>query len=244
MFSWTTFQSLVLQILTDAIPSDTTFEIACADFVKAKMARDFDRQIDRHDSYWKSYMQQRDRLVGYKYAGTSATLATNVNVLLGVDGGRQGAAAFIASMLTQAQLDIQNRSAQILEYIRLGIIDLQTMVPMYRIGQSTIFTVDDLILVGAASQGLMPEGAQITDGYYKQLTSSVTAVDMVNEGQNYTVANINFTGDGQNAAGLPIISHGKIIGVQMTMWGFGYTTCTISITGDGTGATAVAVLNA
>ena len=39
----------------------------------------------------------------------------------------------------------------------------------------------------------MPEGAQITDGYYRQLTSSVTGVSMVNEGSGYTVANISFS---------------------------------------------------
>lgn len=364
MFTWSEFQSLVLSILTDAEPSDETFSIACAEYVKAKMAREFDRSIERHDSYWKSYLQQRDRLVGYQYSnngqtaqasitwtgqpanGNTITIAgkvyTFVNALTGVNGqvlispvaaqgsiinlaaainlaagsgilyssttipggsvtavanaltltvsalnpgaagnaiavassgtpqwsaatllggsdsplvaavnamlvndaNRQGAAAYFTSMLGQAQLDIQNRSRQILEYLRLGIIDIQTYVPMYRVGQSQVFTVDDFTLVGAASQGQMPEGAQIRDGFFKQLTSGITVVNMVNEGSSYTVANIAFNGDGQGAAGTAIISHGKIIGVQMTMWGWNYTYCTISITGDGTGATAVAVLNA
>lgn len=362
MYTWAQFQALVLSILTDSNPSDEVFTIACAEYVKAKCAREFDRSIERHDSYWKDYIVQRDRLVGYRYSnnGTSAqasitflsqpnngdtvsvngktytfqTVLTNVdgnvaigssvplsvvnilaaigllggagtayaasmsgnyavtpfgsgstltvqavnpgaagnaitvaatgaaswssvtltggtdsplisavNTLITIDANRQGAAAFVAAMLQQAQLDIQNRSNQILEFIRLGIIDLQTSVPLYRVGQSTIYTVTDLTLVGAASQGTMPEGAQITDGYYKQLTSSVTGVDMVNEGSGYTVANVSFIGDGQNASGTAVISHSKIIGVQMTMFGYGYTVCTVAITGDGTGAEAIALLN-
>jgi len=364
VFTWSQFISLVLSILTDAQPSDETFTIAVAEYVKAKTAREYDRDVARHDSYWRGYLQQRDRLVGYQYsnpglaaqnsitwaaqpnnndtltvgtkvytfvnaltnidgqiligpiaqasvinaaaainraagagilyssgmspnlagvtasasnltltvsasipgvAGNSIAVASSgvaqwlqatlvggsdsplfaaVNNLISVDSNRQGATSFIQEMIRQAQLDISNRSRQIVEYIRLGVIDLQTAVPMYRVGQSKIYTIDDFTLVGCASQANMSEGAQITDAYYQQLTSSVTAVNIVNEGEGYTVANVNFSGDGQNAAGEAIISHGKIIGVQMTMFGYGYTECTVTITGDGTGATAVAVLNA
>jgi len=130
-----------------------------------------------------------------------------------------------------------------MEFIRLGVIDLQSRVEMYRVGQSTIFNTEDFTLLGAASQGNMPEGAQITDAYFRQITSGVTGCNMLTEGMNYTVANVSFSGDGSGAVGTPVISNGKIIGIQMTAFGFGYTNCTAIITGDGTGATCQPLLN-
>jgi len=78
VYTWSQFQNLVLSILTDTVPSDDVFTLACAEYVKAKAAREYDRSLERHDSYWKSYIGLRDRLVGYQYFPGSTNAQSSI----------------------------------------------------------------------------------------------------------------------------------------------------------------------
>lgn len=57
-----------------------------------------------------------------------------------------------------------------------------------------------------------------------------------NKGSGYTSASVEILGDGEGAIGIPILSGGQIVGVQVGAKGSGYTWARVNIVGNGVGA--------
>ena len=57
-----------------------------------------------------------------------------------------------------------------------------------------------------------------------------------NKGSGYTSASVEILGDGEGAIGIPILSGGQIVGVQVGSKGSGYTWARVNIIGNGVGA--------
>src|SRR3954469_24847264 len=101
--TWLEFKELVKSLLSDGQRNDTAYTLAVAEYVKAKFKREGDQDLPLHDSYVRTYVMMRMRLLGYEYAGT--TLEADVKPMISVDAGRN--AAFLTAMVSQAQADIE-----------------------------------------------------------------------------------------------------------------------------------------
>lgn len=75
---------------------------------------------------------------------------------------------------------------------------------------------------------------------------TVTSINVLTRGSNYTTATVSFTGGGgSGAAATAIISSGEVVRIDITNIGSGYISApVIAITGDGSGATATAIIDA
>ena len=71
------------------------------------------------------------------------------------------------------------------------------------------------------------------------ITTTINDINVVNNGINYTYANVDIIGDGVGASATAVISGNSIIGIDIASGGTGYSyTPQIIISGDGSGASA------
>lgn len=79
-----------------------------------------------------------------------------VRTFLTVDANRLGAETYVTNM------------------IRQGIINVEHFIPIYRLGHESIYGIDDLAEEGYASQGIMPEAAELMDAYNSKVGNPYT----------------------------------------------------------------------
>lgn len=85
----------------------------------------------------------------------------------------------------------------------------------------------------------------VAPGFTHLRPNGVAEIEMTDEGEDYTFANVVFTGHGgvTSPVGEAILSEGKIVGVRLSKPGFDLkNTPDIAFEGDGSGATARAVM--
>lgn len=79
---------------------------------------------------------------------TWADFITGVKELLPADADRQGLESYVTKI------------------IRQGVIDIQSFIPLYRLGHETIYTSADLTEEGNASVGTLPDQSEPRDAFY------------------------------------------------------------------------------
>lgn len=161
--TWFQYKQDVRSLLTDITPSDDLFALAVADFVKAMVSREVDKDLVLYRSYWDSYNDLKRRLVGYlpTTLQLGSTLDTEVRILLTVDGDREGLTPYVDKQIKNAYLDLSTFAVKVNKMIREAVIDLQSHIPCYRFGQETIYTTDDVTDLGNYSRGMIPEQGEL-----------------------------------------------------------------------------------
>lgn len=208
--TWAQFKTYVLARMTDIVPSDSFFTEACAQYVKSYLSREIDHDILMAKSYQDRYKDLRRRLLGYATTLVpGSTLDTAVKIYLPVDATRQGVQPLITQLINNSYLDLTTLATFIDRAFREAAIDIQTLVPCYRITQTTTYDTSDVVQVGGLSRGQMPQGAQFYEAYYLQsvqaLAENVTYQigDLVtSNGRTYVVLQGGLVGTGLLGSGL------------------------------------------
>jgi hypothetical protein len=186
-----TLQSEMIPLLTEGDQSDAAFEETCALYVQAEVARHVGMdQNNLHESYYRSYVANRLRLLGYEYSGNDTTLKANVRVYMPLHAQRLDAdfQAFVDASILRAKDDIESFKAAVDELIKLakndiegtstqidafilnGCIDLQRFITFYQDGQTSVYKADDLDYATEMGRGVIipPEGAHIREAFIVQ----------------------------------------------------------------------------
>lgn len=122
-----TLKSRVKAILTDVTPSDTTAIQAVAEYVKYKISREVNHDIELAASYYKTYATQKAKLLGYTISISGNTLRAAVNPLITVDANRLGigdANMFVDKCIAEAVADISGFDTYLTAQIAQAKIDL------------------------------------------------------------------------------------------------------------------------
>lgn len=77
---------------------------------------------------------------------------------------------------------------------------------------------------------------------HQRVAGGLTAINVTAQGDSYTAATVEITGDGTGATATATVTGGKVTAITITNPGSGYTAPVITITGDGNGATATATV--
>ena len=176
--TWADFKTLVRSLLTDGQRCDEVYTQAVAAFVKSRMEREFNNDLELAASYLQEYVLLRNRLLGYQSALDDAALTTSVNVLITVDADRQGTDAYRTAAIAEARLDLEGVSATVENLIRQGTIDVQSAVDIYKCGQETTLLSGDLTPEGKASKGTLPAMAQLRDAYWVPVDSGTHTIPL------------------------------------------------------------------
>ena len=160
------FKRIVYSLIVDDDPSDEGAALAGAEYVKAKIAREVDKDLLLHKSYWESYQDQRLSLLGYISSYTDAQYADAVKELLTVDSDRGGLEAFLAASIQNARQDQEGLATTVENLIRSAVLDLMSHIDNYRIQRRSCYNVADAVQLGNASRFRMPDGAAPQDIFY------------------------------------------------------------------------------
>lgn len=205
--TWAQFRTATKQLLSDLTASDDLFAAACAAYVKAMVCREVDHDLLLSKSYWNSYQELKRRLLGYStFLVVGSTLDVAVKKLLPVDADREGIQTYLTQQIKNAYSELTSVSAFIEKLMREAVIDMQSYILCYRMGQETIFTEEDVVQVGNLSRGPMPEAGEFQQVFF------LTSVD-------------DLAIDTEYAAGDYVVSNGRIYRVL--------TSGTVSDLGDG-----------
>lgn len=101
----------VKELITDLTAGETTATLAVSYFIKAHIAREAQHDQNEYESYWKRYLEQKARLLGYTITSNAATLRAAVDKLITVDADRSplsDSAGYIDKLIEQAQTDISS----------------------------------------------------------------------------------------------------------------------------------------
>lgn len=179
--TWAQFKTGTKQLLSDLTASDDLFASACAAYVKGMICREVDHDLLMSKSYLNSYSELKRRLLGFSTTlAVGSTLDVAVKILLPVDSQREGIQTYLTQQIKNAHSDLTSLSAFIEKLMREAVIDFQSYILCYRIGQETIFTSEDVAQVGNLSRGKMPEEGQL------QQVFLLTSVDALEEDVAYT----------------------------------------------------------
>lgn len=168
--TWLQFKNRVKELMTDIVPDDDNFVRAVAEYVKYKISREANHDLNEANSFLQTFTFQRNRLVGFKTTLNSSDLRTAVNPLITVDANRLGnisePGGFVDKCIAEAKADIEGFSTRIDSLIRQGVIDIQHHVPMYRNGHETIYESTDVLEDGSASRGELPDQCIVHSAHF------------------------------------------------------------------------------
>lgn len=178
------FRQLVNQQLTDITADDDFAYSVLADYVKSRLAREVDHDIQLFRSYSADYQRNRLRLIGYNFTADAVTIQAAVRERLTVDADREGAQAFINHQVAAGITDIETLSTFIDQKLRQALLDLQTYIVPFRVGHSTSYTNADVVSELNASRLLLPDQAEVRDIYF------VRSYPELAEGAEYTLGDL------------------------------------------------------
>lgn len=160
------FKRIVYSLIVDDDPSDEMAASAGAEYVKAKIAREVDKDLLLAKSYWESYQAQRLSLLGFVSSYTDPQYSDAVKELLTVDSDRGGLESFLAAQIKNARQDQEGLAPTVENLIRSAVLDLMSHIDNYRIQRRSCYHVDDAVQLGNASRFRIPDGAAIQDIFY------------------------------------------------------------------------------
>jgi hypothetical protein len=165
--TWLQFKTAVKTRLSDLTPTDDLFAEACALYVKSRIAREVDHDLQGSKSYWNDYRMRRNQLVGFVTTlVVGSTLDTQVKRYLPVDATREGITDYVTAQIKLAAQDITSLNALADTLITESVIDIQTFIPCYRVGVETIYTTSNVSSAGNMSRGPVPLGASLKEAWW------------------------------------------------------------------------------
>lgn len=175
-------QTAVRTLITDVVPDNNLFIVACAYWIKAHLTAEINRNAAEGGNWLGRYKEMRTKLLGYSHSYANlAALEVEVKKLMLVDGladngstfqtaqlaaavsDLQGLASWFNAQVAAAAADLTGLRARVLKEIRAGAIELQNFIDAYRVGHTTVFKAEDVTASGAASRGLLPEQARLRE---------------------------------------------------------------------------------
>lgn len=167
--TWAQFKSNVLARMSDVPQTDDLYGMACGMYVKYYLCREVDHDLTLAQSYYTQYRDLRRKLLGYQTTLIpGSTLDPVVRVYLPVDTNRQGVQTLITQLIKNAYQEMNGLNPFLDKTLREAVVDIQTLIPAYRVTSTTDYGVNDLVVVGGLSRGQLPTGAQLYEGYLLQ----------------------------------------------------------------------------
>lgn len=208
--TWYQFRVGVKELLTDTVASDDLFASACAAYVKSMICREVDHDVVMSKSYANYFTEMRRRLLGFvPTLAVGSTLDTAVRILLPVDNEREGIQTYITQQIKNGYQELTGLETFLDKTMREAVIDMQSYIPCYRIGEETVYESTDVTAVGNMSRGPIPEQAEIREAFWLQdvdvLAENVaySAGDYVaSNGRTYMVLASGQLSTGQLGSGL------------------------------------------
>lgn len=152
--------------MSDLPGTDEMLTMACGLYVKSWLAKEVDHDILMSKSYMDQYKDMKRRLLGYQTTLVpGSTLDPIVRVYLPTDSDRQGIQPLLTQLIANAYQDVQGTFTFIEKALREAVVDVQCLVPQYRITQTTLYQLADVTAVGGLTRGQMPMGAQFYEAY-------------------------------------------------------------------------------
>jgi len=174
------FKQEVRKLLSDVTPDESLAASCVADYVKAKIVREVDKDLTLSSSYWSSFLSLKRRLAGFDVLTLPETFEQDVKDLLTVDANRRGIETFISRQIINGRTEIESLNTAAEKWMRQAVIDLQSHIPGYRIGQQSCYWSTDGSRFGQCLRARLPDGAALKDIYY------VRAVPDLEEGVAYS----------------------------------------------------------
>lgn len=189
------FQNNVLDRMSEVPATDDQFGMACALYVKSFLSREVDHDLLMAKSYMDSYKSLRRRLLGYQTTLTPGTsLDPVVRTYLPVDNTRQGVQTLITQLILNSYQDAQGLGPFLQRAFQEAVIDIQTLIPCYRVTETTSYDTATTSNVGGLSRGQLPFSAQIYEAYYlymvpalAELTPYLPGAEVSSNGRTYMV---------------------------------------------------------
>lgn len=192
--TWLQFKTAVKTRLSDLTPTDDLFAEACALYVKSRIAREVDHDLQISKSYWNDYRMRRNQLIGFTTTlVVGSTLDVQVKRYLPVDATREGITDYVTAQIKLAAQDISSLNSLTDTLITESVIDIQTFVPCYRVGVETIYDMSNVSTAGTLSRGPVPLGASMQEAWWIEdiaplATSAYVIGDFVSSnGRTYQV---------------------------------------------------------
>lgn len=167
------FKEIVYSLIRDDDPSDENAALAGAEYVKAKIAREVDKDLPLAKSYLDSYKASRFNLLGYQSTYNDTEYEEAVKELLTVDADRAGLESFLAATIKLARQDQEGLAPTVDNLIRQGMLDLMSYIDNYRIQRRSCFLVDDVVQVGNASRMRLPSDGAVQDIWYVRIVDEL-----------------------------------------------------------------------
>lgn len=189
MGTWHQFQVDTKTLITDVGATDDLFASAAAAYVKSMLCREVDHDVILSKSYWNYYTEMRRRLLGYATSlDVGSTLDDAVKVLLPVDAQREGIQTYITQQIKNAYQELTGLDTFITKAMREIVIDLQSYIPCYRVGEETVYESTDVTQVGNMSRGPVPPQAEIREAFFLQAVT-VLAENVAYQAGDYVASN-------------------------------------------------------
>lgn len=183
MYTWLQTKNGIKSLLTDFIPSNSLYALAVANYVKAAVSREVDKDLALYKSYNDSFKDMKMRLLGFTSTlVVGGTLDVEVKKLLTVDANREGLSDFVTMQISLGAQEITTMNVLVDELIKQAAIDLQTYIDAYKCNNETIYTYTDVTAVGRASRGKFPEGGRVLDAYYERNVDALAISTAYEEG--------------------------------------------------------------
>ena len=164
--TWLQFKTAVKTRLSDLTPTDDLFAEACALYVKSRIAREVDHDLQSSKSYWNDYRMRRNQLIGFTTTlVVGSTLDAEVKRYLPVDATREGITDYVTAQIKLAAQDVSSLNALADTLITESVIDIQTFIPCYRVGSETVYTAADLTTYGTMTRGTIPCGGSLLEAW-------------------------------------------------------------------------------
>lgn len=169
------FKTLVYSLIRDDDPSDEAAAQAGAEYVKAKIVREVDKDILLAKSYTDSYQASRFNLLGYVSTYDDAEYMDAVKEYLTVDADRAGIELFLAAQIKNARQDQEGLAPTVEALIRQGVLDLMSHIDNYRIQRRSCYNLADSVEVGNASRLRLPGDGAVQDIWYIRIVEELAA---------------------------------------------------------------------
>lgn len=212
MTAWSTFTNQVFEAYNEGAQGGSREQAAIqavADFVKSRILREVDGDLQWSKSYQDRYLESKVRLAGYTMTSNFATVKTGVQARITVDASRAAIATVIDLWIQQGMDDLNGIGTIWGAALIEGVVDLQRYIDNYRIRHVTYFTPADVTGLGNASTASMPAGARpyrmVYELYYPALAEGVAYVAnqyVLSNNKVYMVVTGGTIGVGQLGGGL------------------------------------------
>lgn len=211
MTAWSTFKSQVISAYNEGAQStnrEAAAVQAVADFVKARILREVDGDLQQAKSYENSYLEAKVRLAGYTMTSNFATTKTGVQTRITVDASRTAISSVVDLWIQQGMDDLNGTKSIYDAALIEAVIDLQRYIDNYRNRHTTFYQREDFDEYGTASIAQMPCNARpyrfVYQTYYPLVAENVPYAerDYVTSGAHiYKIVIAGTVGTGQMGSG-------------------------------------------